>query len=243
VSLARTQREFLDRVVGPAEPGEPRMAVYHRTSLAARCGALAAAYPVVRRLVGVAFFEEAAATHARTAPSTSGDLHAYGAAFATFLATYLPARSLPCLADVARLEWAVHESSHADDGVPFDFAALGRVAPDSLGAVRIALHPAVRLVASVHPILAIWEANQPDRDGTLERDDGADRVVVRRVGYAVVPVATDLATWTLLQAFERGASLEEARAALEAAGESFEEALARLAGLGVLGRFAIASAA
>ena len=240
MSLARMQREFLDQVVGPAEPGEPRLAVYHRTALAARCGALAAAYPVVRRLVGAAFFEEAAATHARATPSTSGDLHAYGGAFASFLASYLPARTLTYLEDVARLEWAVHESSHADDGLPFDFAALGAVAPDSLGGVRIALHPAVRLVASVHPILAIWEANQPDSDGTPECHDGADRVIVRRLGYAVAPVVTDLATWNLLQAFARGANLEEARAALEAAGDSFEEALARLAGFGVLGGFAIA---
>jgi hypothetical protein len=237
MSLARAQQDFLDAILGAREPDDPRVAVYHRNALAARRGALSGAYPVVRRLVGEAFFDAAAEAFATRTPSASGDLHAYGAGFAGFLRGYAPAAELECLPDVARLEWAVHESHHASDGAPFDFAALGRLPPESLGRVRIGLHPAVRLVASTHPVLAIWEANQDGQDGTPERADGADRVLVRRRGQVVAPVRVEPGEWALLEALARGEGLDEAAAATERAGGSLEAALARLAELDALGGF------
>ena len=61
MSLERHQREFMDAVLAQAEPADSRLAIYHRSARANRAGALAAAYPVVKRLVGEAFFAEAAA--------------------------------------------------------------------------------------------------------------------------------------------------------------------------------------
>ena len=236
MSLARVQAEFLDAVLGVEEPADAALAVYHRTALASRRSALAAAYPVVQRLVGADFFDEAARRHARSVPSLGGDLGTYGAGFAGFLEGYPPARSLEYLPDMARLEWAVHACAHAADGADFDFAALGRLPPEALGRTMIRLHPAARLVASSHAVLAIWEANQEGCDGTPGRDRGPDRVLVRRLGFAVAPVALDLASWELAQAFVRGATLGEAVDAL-GPGRSLEAALSRLGMLGALGGF------
>ena len=236
MSLAHAQAEFLDAVLGAEEPADAGLAVYHRTALASRCSALAAAYPVVRRLVGAAFFEEAAARYAQAMPSASGDLNAYGTGFADFIEGYAPARSLDYLADVARLEWAVHACAHASDGLDFDFVALGRLPPGALGGIVIRLHPAARLVASSHPVLAIWEANQEGRDGTPARDRGPDHVLVRRVGLAVVPAALDPASWVLAQAFARGATLGDAADEM-GPGEPLAGALSRLGSLGALGGF------
>lgn len=244
MTLARIQAEFLDAVLSEGAPGDHGMAVYRGNALAVRRDALAAAHPVVRRLVGDAFFAEAATRFARAHPSTSGDLHAYGGpAFAGFLAAYPPASALPCLADVARLEWAVHECSHAADGEPLDHRALAAVPPESLAALRLSLHPAVRLVESAHPILAIWEANQAGRDGTPEREDGPDRVVVRRAGLDVVPVLADDDAWRLLAAFARGATLAEASEALADPEEGLAPALARIAAWGALGGHQLAERA
>ena len=236
MSLAHDQAEFLDAVLGAQEPADAGLAVYHRNALASRLSALAAAYPVVRRLVGAAFFEEAAARYARARPSASGDLNAYGAGFAGFIENYAPARSLEYLPDVARLEWALHASAHACDGLDFDFATLGRLPPEALDGIVIRLHPAARLVGSPHPVLAIWEANQEGRDGTPARDSGPDHVLVRRVGLAVVPVALDTASWALAQAFARGAALGEAADEI-GTGEPLAGALSRLGSLGALGGF------
>jgi hypothetical protein len=236
MSLARAQAEFLDAILGVEEPGDAGLAVYRRTALASRRSALAAAYPVVRRLVGAGFFDEVAARHARSVPSASGDLNAYGAGFAGFLEGYAPARSLEYLPDMARLEWAVHECAHAADGADFDFAALGRMPADALEGIVMRLHPAARFVASFHPVLAIWEANQEGCDGTPGRDQGPDHVLVRRLGFAVAPVALDIASWELAQAFACGATLGQAADAL-GPGRHLEAALSRLGALGALGGF------
>jgi len=214
-SLAREQAAFLDAILdargGVLSPG---LEVYRRNVRANLVGALAAAHPVVRRLVGEAFFDEAARRYVLANASRSGDLHEYGGAFASFLEVYEPARKLAYLADIARLEWACHESYHAADALPFDLAALAQVAPESLGEVRFRLHPAARLMRSAHPIAAIWEANQPPADGTPARIEGPDHVLVRREGLAVRVQRVDAAEWTLLAAFAAGAGLEAASAAL-----------------------------
>ncbi len=239
-ALARMQRDLLASIAAEPAGADRGLEVYRRNLRVVRRDALAEAYPVVLRLVGAAFFDEAARRYCLAVPSRSADLRLYGADFAAFLAAYAPARPHGYLPDVARLEWAVHESRHAADGTAFDFAALGGVPPAALGAVRLQLHPAVRRVRSVHPILALWEANQPPNDGTPARERGPDQVIVRREGFEVVPVLAQGAEWSLLRAFDEGETLANAAASLQP-GE-LEPALVRLGLLGVLGGFAAALA-
>ena len=207
-ALADLQREFLADLYGEAPLRGP-LAVYRRNVLANLRDALGAAYPVVRRLVGDAFFAEAADRYARACPSASGDLHRFGESFAEFLAAYEPARPLDYLPDVARLEWAVAQAFHAADARAFDFAALGAIAEADRGKVRLALQPAACLIASPHPIAAIWEANQAGRDGTPERTQGADRVLVYREAFTVRVRPLAEGEWRLLAALARGATLGE----------------------------------
>lgn len=213
-SLAAFQRQFIDMLFAPVPPGDARLAIYHGAVRANWTRALGAAYPVVRRLVGDGFFGAAAEGYGLRHPSRSGDLGAFGAHFADFLGAYGPAASLAYLPDVARVEWAVHESAAAADGPSFDFAALARVPAGRHGEVRLHLHPAVRLIECAHPVVAIWEANQPDRDGTPACLEGSDRVLVARRGFEAAPRVLAPAEWTLLESLARGLTLAEACAAL-----------------------------
>lgn len=238
-ALARLQRDFLAGLFAEGPPAHAGIAAYRRNVLANLRGALASAYPVTRRLVGDAFFGEAAGRYARAHPSTSGDLHLYGARFAEFLADYPFARALPYLADVARLEWACHESFHAGDGAPLDVAALAAVPAQRHGAIRLRLHPSVRLVASPHPIASLWEANQPGRDGTPDASEGAERVMVSRQNFIVRVERLAPESWTFVEAIARGASIEEAfdASAAEASGDFLAPLLARLAARGAIRGF------
>ena len=209
ITLAARQRAMLEAIFGDAEPRAP-LAVYRRNVLANLRGALAATYPVVARLVGPAFFGEAARRFALQSPSTSGDLHEYGAQFAAFLARYEHARSQPYLADVARLEWACHRSLHAPEAGAFDFLALADVPPESYGAIRFSVSPSLHMVRSRYPIAAIWHANQPQRDGTPERRRGAERVLVWRDQSGVRVRSVDEATWRFLAALAAARTLEAA---------------------------------
>lgn len=233
-ALGTVQREFMATLFAPDEPADPRVGVYRRNVLANLGGALAATYPVVRRLVGQAFFDEAARRYALAVPSTSGDLNHYGAGFHAFLAGYAPARELGYLPDVARLEWSLHESEQAADASPLDVAALSSVDPGREGDVHLELHPAVRLVASAYPVLAIWEANQPDRDGTPDRAPAAERVLVRRGEHGTAARLVDSAEWNLLAALRDGASLDAAFDALGEEADRLPELLSRFAAANVL---------
>ena len=241
-ALAGLQRDFLAAIFAPGAAPDARLDVYRRTVFANLQGALAAAHPVVCRLVGEAFFEGAAESYARAVPSTSGDLNEYGARFAGLLSGYAPANGLEYLADVARLEWALHESHLAADAGALDFEALARVAPGEQGAIRFQLHPAVRLLRSAHPVVAIWHANQEGRDGTPDRLEGPDHVLVRRAVLVAAPELLDEQAWSFLEAIGAGATLEEAGAAFTDAA-AIAPALARLAGDGVLCGFRVPGAA
>jgi hypothetical protein len=238
VTLAELQRDFSAALFGAQVPGDERAAIYQRNVLANLHNALAATYPVVRRLVGEAFFREAAAQYARAHPSRSGDLNGYGESLAAFLETYEFARDLAYLPDVARLEWACHECFSGPDGTPLDFAALARVDPERQGEIRFALHPAARLVSSPYPVLALWEANQPDRDGTPSRRHGPDHVLVRREGLGVRVGLLEERELRFLERLRDGATLEQAMdAAPEHARAQLGEALARFGAEGVIAGF------
>ena len=112
--LAQRQGDFLAAIRG-TQPLPPSLACYRDQLFAGWHAALADSYPVVARLVGPAYFAEAARAYAGAFPSASGDLPAYGARFAEFLAGYPHADPLPWRPGMARLEWAVHEAGFAAD--------------------------------------------------------------------------------------------------------------------------------
>jgi len=122
---------------------------------------LAEAYPVVRRLVGEAFFQATAREYLAGHPPHGRSLALFGEAFPNFLAGFSPASSVPYLPDVARLERAWLEGLHAADVAPLALAELGRLGP-ALAKAKFAAHPAARIVTSDHPIVDIWRANLDD---------------------------------------------------------------------------------
>jgi hypothetical protein len=141
--LAELQREFARELLA----GGARLRVHRETTLGALAGALEATYPVCARLVGPEFFHAAARRFAREVPSRSPDLTDYGAELADWLAAFEPARALPYLPDVARLEWALHRARYTG---------------------------ATALLESPFPIDRIWETNQPGftGDDRVSLDEG-----------------------------------------------------------------------
>jgi hypothetical protein len=208
VKLADFQRDFLGAILSDEGP-RGRVDVYRRNVLANQHDALAATYPVVRRLVGEAFFREAARRYASAQPSPSGDLHRHGGRLADFLEGYEPARQLPYLPDAARLDWAVACAFHDADPRQFDYPALNALGEEDRAQVRLRLQPAARIVASSHPIVAIWEANQSDRDGTPDRAEGADTALVYREEFTVRVSVLDPVARRFLEAVRAAATLGE----------------------------------
>src|SRR5215472_11559161 len=92
-----------------------RIGIYRNNVLGNYRKALGATYPVVRKLVGAQFFNAAVDAFVRAYPSQHGDVNRYGGELPRFITSYPPARELPYLPDVARLEWAVDQAAIAAD--------------------------------------------------------------------------------------------------------------------------------
>ncbi len=136
-----------------------RFAVHRNNVVTGLIGALEAAYPAVRSLVGDGFFAAMAGAYVRADPPRSPVLIHYGEGFPAFIEGFPPAAGLPYLGAVARLERAWLEAFHAAEAVALPVPSLGRVPAAELDDCRLVLHPSLRVVAANHPIVALWAAN------------------------------------------------------------------------------------
>ncbi len=153
------------RPKGLAGEAADRFSVYRNNFYHGVSQQLGEAYPVVRRLVGDAFFFAAARAFLEAHPPRTRSLALFGGEFPAFLESFPRAASLPYLADVARLERGWLEALHAADMAPLAPAALIRLG-EALAEVRFVAHPAARIVISNYPIVDLWRANQPEADAS-----------------------------------------------------------------------------
>ena len=188
------QDEASEQIRGDVLSAAERLDVYRNTFLSSLTAALRISYPAVHRLVGKEFFDGAAQCFIEAQPPQTAFLSAYGAGFADFLGQFPPAASLPYLADVGRLEWAVNVALHAEDLTSLDadaLASIAKVPPDRLILVP---HPSIGLLRLDHPAEAIWRAVLAEDDSALSSIDlstGPEWLLVERTvnGVEVSPVA------------------------------------------------------
>lgn len=210
-----------------------RFEVY-RASYEANLGhALRDTYPVVNRLVGEDFFGQVARAYLRAHPSRSGDLHEYGAEFASFLAAQDWGGDLPYLPDVARLEWLAHQAFHAANAEPLTLAALAELPPESYGG--LCLLPSVRLMHSEFPVHRIWQVNQESwaGDAAVSLDAGGVRLAVSREGLDIVLLPMETEAHELARALFEYGSLGAASGTMADA-DSLGRALHALIGAGLV---------
>ncbi|MGE0278096.1 MAG: putative DNA-binding domain-containing protein [Nitrospiraceae bacterium] len=171
---AAVRRSIVDRddtgaaafiLAGDFSPTE-RLNIYRGTFVGSLTTALRLTYPAVHKLVGVPFFESAAAYYIDEHPPAGAYLNEYGGAFAAFLSRFAPAASLPYLPDVARLEWAISRAIHAEDVAPLDIRRLASIRDEDQDRIRFIPHPSVSVVNSPYPVDAVWQA-------VLEADEAA----------------------------------------------------------------------
>lgn len=163
-----------------------RLEIYRNNTLISLTEALKAIFPVTVAIVDERFFSYLAASFIRAHPPGEPRLSAYGARLPSFIATFEACNTLPYLADVARLEWLVNEAIQAAEPSPIPAARLATYTPDSLMSGRLTLQPSLRLIASRHPIFAIWQTHQRNaHDAAHPTARNLDRLAVRRRGAGV----------------------------------------------------------
>jgi Putative DNA-binding domain len=199
-----------------------RFAVYRNNVVTGLVNALRNRFPVVEKIVGEEFFAAMARVFAIGQPPRSKLLAVYGDAFPAFIAAFEPARELPYLADVARLEAARTRAYHAADATPVDASRFAVLDSRDLEELRIELHPSVGIVRSLYPIVGIWAMNSGERElAPIEHWCGEDALIARP--YLDVEVrALPLGGAAFLAALAAGRRLREAIEAAVADDANFE---------------------
>lgn len=250
-SLLECQRRFLAALYDHAEPGpleqiagarlEPaaRLRIYRHSSAIIHTETLRTAFPAVAALVGEAFFEQVSTRYRRVHPSQSGNLQGFGAHFADFLGSLPEAQGVPYLGDVARLEWLRQQAALAADAGMTDGSNFQHALCDAGNQTRLVPHTSLRLLASRHAVLTIWQYAMNPIEESLSLPDRGENVVLWRDGTEVAMAALDDASFACVHALSQGDTFGVAIAAASKIDPAFDSdaCIASLAQHGLIGGF------
>jgi hypothetical protein len=201
-----------------------RLAVHRNNVVASLVDALAATFPVVQDLVGVDFFRAMAAVFVRTHPPRTRVLARYGDALPAFVESFAPARSVPYLADVARLEFERLRALHAADAEPVSSEAVAHAleAQECAGKLRLACHPSVSTVVSACAVVSIWAAHQGAGDLATVDPHVPESALVCRPGLDVLVLRLPPGAAAFLDAVRQGLCLAESARVAAADAPAFD---------------------
>ncbi|MBI5718774.1 MAG: putative DNA-binding domain-containing protein [Burkholderiales bacterium] len=205
-----------------------RLAVYRNNVVSSLVDALAETFPVIQQLVGQEFFRAMAAIFVRQSPPRSQVLAHYGRDFPSFIAAFEPARALPYLADVARLEVARVAAYHAADADPVsdEVVSLALASGDRMGELQLVLHPSLSTLQSPFAVVTLWVAHQTEggiEGGMAPVDvDAPESALVLRSGLDVLVLRAPEGAVAFVDALRLGLDLGEAAARAGAAAPAFD---------------------
>jgi hypothetical protein len=215
---------------GPADQSLARrgLQAYQSHGLALAERALRAAYPVIAQLMGDENFAALAQHFWRQHPPICGDMAQWGDGLAKFLAAASQLAPEPFLADVARVEWALHRASFAADASP-DLPSFALLSAEPPAMPSLQLCPGVWLLDSAFPVVSLIHAHRlPAEDqkpalahavALLDRGTG-EKALVWREGFKPRLRHVSAAEHALLAALQMGHLLE---AALTQAGHTEDQ--------------------
>ncbi|MBB4272860.1 HvfC/BufC family peptide modification chaperone [Rhizobium mongolense] len=187
-----------------------RFNIYRNNTFASLTATLVSVFPVTLSLIGERYFRHVAASFIRFGPPSEARLVRYGSDFADFLGRLDDLKSLPFIADTARLEWLIAEALDAAVLTPATMAELQRGGEDTTP--ELVLQPSLRLVFCRWPALDIWSAHQASGDLELLRDikRQPQRIALWRNRDSVRFLRVNGAYYTFLRTLKNGRGLEPA---------------------------------
>ncbi len=194
---------------------DERLAIYREMVSLRLHDSLEEDYPALRRLLGEDDFRELVRDYLDRYPSRSFTLDHAGRELPRFLseAGDLPNRAL--LWDVARLEWAVHQSFHADRAEVLTADDIGQIPLEAWLEARLQLAPATEVLAFDHGASEIVSSVSTDAD-LPSLDRAPSWCAVWRKDYVVWRQTLTEPMAAVLSTFARGGTIAEAVSEAEA---------------------------
>jgi len=181
-----------------------RLSIYCNNRRLTLKDSLADTFPVLKRLVGDDFFNAMSSRYIYDYPARSRQLEDFGDKMPIFISEFPPVAKLVYLEDVARLEWAWHKALSGPKPLTFPFQAFQELPQSSYEHLLFTLPIRSTLISSPYPILAIWDANQPEEKEPpiIELDAGDDHLMVIPTGRHASIVRLSETEMTILKAIE-----------------------------------------
>lgn len=173
--------------------------------------AMQATYPVLTQLLGGESLGALARAFWHAHPPVRGDMAQWGGDLADFVRASEQLADEPYLADVVRVEWALHLGASAADAFT-DRASFALLTQHDPGALQLKLAPGCVVVQSPWPVASIMGAhlyNRPtlDEAGQSLRDAVGECALVWRRGLVSQVAPCSHTEAEFLQAVLSGASL------------------------------------
>ncbi|MBU2868504.1 HvfC/BufC N-terminal domain-containing protein [Pacificibacter marinus] len=191
-------------IVGPdGMPAPKRFSVYRNNIIVSLKEAMNDGFPAVASLVGEPFFAAMSDIYIRQNPPKSPILALFGADFPEFITKFEPAASLPYLADVARLEFALRLAYHCADTTPVDPQAFANA---NVFSATLSFAPTVSALRSDYPVTQIRVAAL----GGPQPTGGAEDVLITRPDLDPIATAFPNGTVAIIDALQAGLPFGEA---------------------------------
>lgn len=199
-ALAQQQQRFLEGLFSPDienaikniaicadSMGVRGLKAYQSNGRALAERALLAAYPVLAQMLGAESFAALARALWHASPPQVGDMARWGNTLIDFVAASPQLADDPYLADVARVEWALHTCASAPDA-ELQPATLALLGSHDLDVLQLQLAPGTALLHSPWPAASLVLAHGDEgvtlaEAATLLRAGQAENALVWRQGY------------------------------------------------------------
>ncbi len=170
ISLQQLQSEFKQylfddddkissHVVGTTSvSNDVRLWLYSNSYYARLVEALENDYPVLRVLLGEETFVSLCHEYTRAYPSTYFTLRFFGQYLSQFFRSHSDFKSKRYTIELAEFEWSFIEAFDAADKKPIAENDIASIPPDAWLALKVTLHPSIRLVKHTQNVVAIWRA-------------------------------------------------------------------------------------
>ncbi len=226
-AILERNEHALHSLLAPSEisPKE-QISIYRVNVTETLIAALRDTYPALLALVGEKFFHQMAYNFVTKNPPSTACLLWYGEDVASFIQAYALAETVPYLADVARLEWALNKARFAEEDAPLDAQWLASQQEETLAHLPLRLRVSVSLIDTPYPLQAIhaFALNPESEPQPQPGEDDAERLVVWRNAGEIKTLLLTPCQYGLLAAFAQGGVLGDAIEAVSQQHPEFDPA-------------------
>jgi len=171
-----------------------RLKVYRNNVIGSLSDTITNSFPLIKNLVGQNFMHAMARHYVLAHPPTEGCLNQYGDQMPAFIAAFEPAKSLPYLPDIARLEIAMNAAYYAPDHAIITTKDFAQILPEHLPKTLIEIGASVQLLSCTYPVTKIRDyCHAKDQTTPLDIRGAEDILLIHRpeLEVLITPITQD----------------------------------------------------